>query len=109
MTEENTVPLGDAERRRSAAIAAASAGEHAGDGPPFPEEQIALIFAARHKDDLRHVAAWGKWLLWEEERGRWRIDDTLHVFDRARRLCREQSLLVSIARVADDIASAKTV
>jgi putative DNA primase/helicase len=80
-----------------------------GEAPEFSEEAIALLFAELHADSLRYVAAWGKWLIWEEEKGRWRVDDTLHVFDLVRRLCREQSMLVSNARAADDIASAKTV
>ena len=35
------------------------------DRPPeFSDEALALAFAERHADDLRYVAAWGRWLLW---------------------------------------------
>jgi hypothetical protein len=55
--------------------------------PEFSDEALALRFAARHAADLRYVAALGKWLLWDG--ARWRFDDTLHAFDRARFICRE--------------------
>jgi hypothetical protein len=30
--------------------------------PEFSEDQLALDFTARHREDLRYVAQWGKWL-----------------------------------------------
>ncbi len=30
--------------------------------PAFSDEALALRFAERHADDLRYVAAWGRWL-----------------------------------------------
>jgi len=32
--------------------------------PEFSEDQLALDFTARHREDLRYVAQWGKWLRW---------------------------------------------
>jgi hypothetical protein len=30
----------------------------------FSEDSLALRFAELHRDKLRYVAAWGKWLVW---------------------------------------------
>ena len=74
--------------------------------PPFCDESLALKFAERHAGDLRFVALWNKWLLWDA--GRWRIDDTVLAFDRARAICREAAES-SKAKLAPGVASAKTV
>ncbi len=74
--------------------------------PAFSDEALALRFAERHAEDLRFVAAWGKWLAWDG--ARWRFDDTLNAFDLARHVCREAAAECKTnARKA--IASAKTV
>ena len=51
------------------------------------EDAIALRFAEEHAENLRYVAMWSRWLSWNGKL--WRFDDTLHAFDRARRICRE--------------------
>ena len=43
----------------------------------------------RHGEDLRHVAAWKKWLLWSGTC--WKSDETVYVFDLARAICREKA------------------
>jgi hypothetical protein len=44
--------------------------EAAADRPPaFSDEALALRFAERHAEDLRFVAAWGKWLVWNGAAG----------------------------------------
>ena len=53
------------------------------------EDKLALAFAEEHAENLRYVAAWGRWLAWHGTR--WILDDTLHTFDRVRSLCREVS------------------
>jgi P4 family phage/plasmid primase-like protien len=58
--------------------------------PHFSEEDLALRFSSKHADDLRHVAGLGKWLRWDGTR--WREDDTLQVFDLARKVCREAAV-----------------
>jgi P4 family phage/plasmid primase-like protien len=90
--------------------------ERASDEPDVPpgysEDALALHFTERHGEDLRYVAAWGKWFRYDGQR--WRADDTLRVFDLARQLCRETA---QRARDIDKapkctvskIASAKTV
>ena len=75
--------------------------------PAFCDEALALRFAERHADDLRFVAAWGKWLSWTGTH--WQFDDTLHAFDLAREICREAAASCNKAKVAGMLASAKTV
>ncbi len=75
--------------------------------PAFSDEALALRFAERHIDDLRFVAAWGKWLSWTGTH--WQFDDTLRAFDLARQICREAAASCNMAKVAGMLASAKTV
>jgi putative DNA primase/helicase len=81
------------------------------DRPPeFSDEALALAFAERHADDLRYVAAWGRWLLWTGSH--WRHDDTLRAFSLAREICRmwaATALEGGLTKVAAAVASAKTV
>jgi putative DNA primase/helicase len=72
--------------------------------PAFSDEALALRFAERHAD-LRFVAAWNKWLIWDG--ARWRFDDTLHAFDLARHVCREAARECNDQHGAS-IASART-
>ena len=58
--------------------------------PSTSEEALALAFAHRHEHELRYVAAWARWLSCDGTR--WEPDDTLHAFDRARDICREEAL-----------------
>jgi putative DNA primase/helicase len=69
------------------------------------EDSIALAFADRHAHELRYVHMWGRWL--RCAKGRWAFDDTLHVFDLARDVCRETALAHD--KPANAVASAKTV
>ncbi|MGH7119956.1 MAG: phage/plasmid primase, P4 family [Acetobacteraceae bacterium] len=91
-----------------AARRAASGPEPGDDRPPeFSDEALALRFTARHADDLRYVAAWGRWHRWTGSV--WRPDDTLHVFDLARAICREAAAQCPDPHAAPRIASAQTV
>ena len=74
--------------------------------PPYSDEAIALSYADRHAADLRFVALWAKWLIWDGSR--WRVDDTIIAFDRSRALCREVAANYKGKRAAT-VASAKTV
>jgi putative DNA primase/helicase len=58
--------------------------------PAPSEDALALDFAGRHKDELRFVAFWGKWLKWTSER--WQVEKTLAAYDLARRICHGHSL-----------------
>ena len=75
--------------------------------PAFSDDALALRFAERHADNLRFVAAWGKWLSWTGTH--WQFDDTLRAFDLARASCREAAAACNNAKAAGAIASAKTV
>ena len=75
--------------------------------PAFTEEALALRFAETHADDLRYVAAWGKWYIWTGTQ--WREDVTLKVFDHARKICRTASAECNRQNLASRIASRQTV
>lgn len=55
--------------------------------PDQTEDALALEFTAQHALDWRYVAAWNVWLKWFGQH--WRKEDTLHVYDRIRRICRQ--------------------
>src|SRR4029077_9953277 len=50
--------------------------------PAYTDEALALRFAETHANDLRYVAAWGRWLYFDGTR--WQIDDTLLACYRSR-------------------------
>ncbi len=50
------------------------------------DDALALRFSQAHADDLRFVAAWGKWFMWDG--CRWAEDTTLFVQEKVRDLCR---------------------
>ncbi len=74
--------------------------------PANSEQELARCFAERHADDLRYVDGWGKWLIWTGSH--WRVDDTLHVRDLVRVVCKEAASKVA-EKSAKAVASAKTV
>ena len=74
--------------------------------PAYTDEALALRFAEIHANDLRYVAAWGRWLFFDGTR--WRFDETLLAFDRARQICRQAAAACN-ANLAKVLASAKTV
>src|SRR5262245_33028778 len=47
--------------------------------PAFADDALALRFAEAHADKLRHVAMWGKWLIWSGQK--WLQDDTKQAVD----------------------------
>ena len=55
---------------------------------PFSDDDLALKFASKHDNEIRHVDDWGKWFLWDGSA--WKRDDKLRVFDMARDVCREE-------------------
>jgi len=69
----------------------------------FSEDDLALIFADRHGDDHRYVAAWAKWLYWIGTH--WDEEKTLKVYDLARKICREMKAQCD----QKDLGKAKTV
>jgi phage/plasmid-associated DNA primase len=77
----------------------------------YSDEALANRFTARHRDDLRFVNTWGRWLVWDGKR--WQPDETLMVSDHARALARDASgeILESNGsqKLATVVASAKTI
>ena len=108
MLEENDNRTATIGRLRELGDQGPSAGaEPVAIPPEFTDEALALRFSERHAKDLRYVAAWGRWLIWD--RSVWRFDETLQAFDLARSVCRQASSECNHARIAANIASAKTV
>ena len=62
------------------------------------EDALALQFSELHKDDLRYVADWSKWLQWDGTR--WAFDRTVNVYDLARAVCREGGARRAATRAA---------
>jgi putative DNA primase/helicase len=75
--------------------------------PEFTDEALALRFSARHAAELRYVALWNRWLIWDGTV--WQFDETLQAFDLSRAVCRQASAECDKPKVAAAIASAKTV
>jgi putative DNA primase/helicase len=73
--------------------------------PAFTDEDLALRFAARHACDLRYVASWSKWMIYDGVR--WKPDETRRAFNLARGICREASAECN-NKSAKALASAKT-
>ena len=74
--------------------------------PGYSDDALALQFAEEHADDLRYVADWSKWLHWDDTC--WQFDRTRAVFDSARAICRAAATECTKARLAKELASAKT-
>ena len=60
-----------------------------------------------HKDRLRYVATWGRWLV--REPAVWRLDDTVHAFELARAVCRQAAAECGDPKLGAAIASSKVV
>ena len=54
------------------------------------DDHTAEAFAEEHRNDLRYVAAWGKWFEWRA--GCWREEKTLRPFYLIRETCRAQGI-----------------
>jgi putative DNA primase/helicase len=55
----------------------------------YTQDSLALLFTKENGEELRFVAMWGQWFKWQD--CVWRRDETLHVFDMVRTLCRRVS------------------
>lgn len=81
--------------------------------PDYSDEALALRFTDEHGQRLRYTAAWGRWHEWDG--ARWRPDETLSVYDKARHICRSaaaearRTLNKKGDAIATAVASAKTV
>jgi putative DNA primase/helicase len=75
--------------------------------PEYSDEALALRFADLHGADLRYVAAWNKWLIWDG--ARWKFDETLAALSLVRKVCRMAASQCNTPKLASALASAKTV
>jgi putative DNA primase/helicase len=75
--------------------------------PAFTDEALALRFAERHASELRYVAGASKWFTYDGKQ--WLPDDTLLAFNLSRIVCRMASAECNKNKVANVLASAKTV
>ena len=73
----------------------------------YADDALALKFTERHGDDLRFTAAWNRWSIWNN--CVWKQDETLNVYDLARKVCRHKSAECDNDRIAPRIASGATV
>ena len=75
----------------------------------FSDHALAQWFTRTYAPMLRHVAAWGKWMVWAETR--WKIEETLLAFNLARVICSRAITLVPphLPKLAAAVASAKTI
>ena len=89
----------DAERRKNNPPGSVGAAKVPQPEPEAPkplkrveptDDQLADIFAEEHRNDLRFVAAWGKWFEWTGKL--WREDKTLRAFDLVRKTCKAQGV-----------------
>ena len=71
------------------------------------EDALALEFTRRHRDDLRYIHEWGKWLKWDG--ARFADERTLAVFDLARTIAHEAGARTGNARTRARIEAASTV
>jgi putative DNA primase/helicase len=70
------------------------------------EDALALAFAERHAHELRYIAPWSRWMLWDGTG--WRADETRLTFSLARKICREAADECDNGKLAAQLASAKT-
>lgn len=81
------------------------------EAPAWSDESMALYFARLNSHELRYVAHWSRWKVWDGRR--WTDDHTMTGYDRVRRICRETAMLYSQSAKTPSgpkaIASAKTV
>ena len=77
----------------------------------YADDTLALGFTERHGSDLRYVAVWGRWLIWNGRR--WASDETQRAVELAREVGRDASVEVLAGkgsmRLAASVASAKTI
>ena len=71
------------------------------------DDAIALAFAVTKIDELRFVAAFGRWYHYDGKK--WAEDDTLLVTDFVRAICRQKSAGLDTPKSSSAVASAKTI
>lgn len=75
--------------------------------PAVTEEALAQRFTAQEGERMRYVAAWSRWFRWDG--ARWKQEDTLHAFDIARAICRDEAARCTDSGDRDALSRASTV
>jgi putative DNA primase/helicase len=75
--------------------------------PSFSDDALALRFSEVHRSDLRYTAVWCRWSMWNGQV--WQTDETCHVFELARIVCRSAVVGQMDTNLANRVASASTV
>jgi putative DNA primase/helicase len=83
------------------------AGNRKAEVAPGSDDALGTQLAEEQKDELRHVAAWKRWLVWDGQR--WKEDTTQEVRRRAQDFCLEQAKLYGKLAEARRIRSSKTI
>jgi putative DNA primase/helicase len=73
----------------------------------FSDDALALEFTEAYGNDLRYVDKWGQWLAWNGSC--WCRDETLSVYDKARKICREAADRCGKKQIAQRVRAAQTV
>jgi putative DNA primase/helicase len=74
--------------------------------PAFSEQALAMLFADAHHAELRYVAVWSKWLIYDGVK--WRFDDTRKAWTYAGKVCRRAAQQTNKRSEKKGLASAKT-
>lgn len=94
----------DSERTKAMRMAAQSRGA---DAVAFSHDAVTKRFTEIHNVDMRFVAGWGRWLIWDGRR--WAEDTTMAAFDRARTVCRDVAKNTGKVELARALTSASAV
>jgi len=70
------------------------------------EDALAVNFTRRYQRHRRHIAAWGKWLMWNGQRRR--AEETLAATDLIRHVCRHAAVRADSSKVAAKLAASST-
>jgi putative DNA primase/helicase len=81
-------------------------GDDAKIAPIYSEEALALQFAKVHREELRFVAVWNHWLIYDGLR--WCTDEVRKAFSLAREICRAAANAVNKKSDGKNLAKAKT-
>ena len=80
--------------------------DEAEDIPAFSDDGLALSFAAKHKNTLRYVAVFNKWMFWTGQH--WQEEETHLAFDLANKHCRAASRSTADKKEKVGLCDAKT-
>ena len=75
--------------------------------PEFSDDALAQKFADRYGENLRYIADWGHWYMWDG--ARWGRESTLDARNRARTICRVAASDAEKPGIKKMLTSAKTI